>query len=184
MENFPWGKLESTTNWINHWIQRMIQNFLLKGVTTPTGRDWPPLPPRNDRRFGPWGAGTPWLQFLVLWRKMEARVLPSSSLSLVISLLNWLSSQRWPCWVHPIGVSNLEGEEPLPPSRPNFFHFHAIFGKNLWVFGPNSRVDAPFGRSWIHHCIMMPLTLFTMKNAFFWFRTLYWDSFYSSYNSN
>ena len=45
------------------------------------------------------------------------------------------------------------------PPRSNFFHFHAVFGKNLaknYIFGSNSKVGAPplpypSGKSWIRH---------------------------------
>ena len=40
---------------------------------------------------------------------------------------------------NPLQVRNSPG---TPRSRSNFFHFHAVFGKNL-AFSPNSRVGVP-----------------------------------------
>ena len=45
--------------------------------------------------------------------------------------------------------------------RSNFFHFHAVFGKNLAknkIFTPNSGVGAPSEKSWILHLTSTPLS--------------------------
>ena len=65
------------------------------------------------------------------------------------------------------GSKGGEGRAP-PPAGPNFFHFHAVFGKN-W---PNNRLAPPFGvsapssgKSWIRHCLCCATLTFLLLVA-------------------